>query len=70
VTVGFGKTRIHAETATLEVRASEIARPHPDDQLTVDGQIIVQGEPARRDLDRLVSTLHEIAAGLISLSRD
>jgi hypothetical protein len=32
--VGFGETRIHAETATFEVRASEIANPRPDDQLT------------------------------------
>ena len=28
-TVGFGDTRIHAETATFEVRASEVANPHP-----------------------------------------
>jgi hypothetical protein len=27
--VGFGETRIHAETATSEVRASEIASPAP-----------------------------------------
>ena len=32
--VGFGETRIHAETATFEVRASEVANPRPDDQLT------------------------------------
>ena len=35
--VGFGETRIHAETATFEVRASEVASPHPDDQLVVSG---------------------------------
>jgi hypothetical protein len=29
--VGFGKTRIHAETATFEVRASDIANPRPDE---------------------------------------
>jgi hypothetical protein len=33
--VGFGETRIHAETTTFEVRASELASPRPDDQLTV-----------------------------------
>jgi hypothetical protein len=56
--VGFGETRIHAETATFEVRASEVADPHPDDHLTVGGNIfIVQGEPERRDPDRLVWTV-------------
>jgi hypothetical protein len=28
-TVGFDETRIHAETATFEVRASEVASPRP-----------------------------------------
>ena len=56
--VGFGDTRIHAETATFEVRASEVASPRPGDQLTIDGQtFIVQGAPERRDPDRLVWTL-------------
>jgi hypothetical protein len=56
--VGFGETRIHAETATFEVRASEVPNPRPGDQLTVDGEtLVVQGEPARRDPDRLVWTL-------------
>ena len=57
--VGFGETRIHAETATLEVPASEIASPAPPgDQLTVGGgTIVIQGEPERRDHDRLVWTL-------------
>jgi hypothetical protein len=32
--VGFGETRIHAETATFEVRANEVTSPRPDDQLT------------------------------------
>jgi hypothetical protein len=55
---GFGETRIHAETATFELRASEVASPRPDDQLIVDGQtFVVQGEPERRDPDRLVWTL-------------
>ena len=56
--VGFGETRIHAETATFEVRASEVASPRPGDQLTVGGEtFVVQGEPERRDPDRLVWTV-------------
>jgi hypothetical protein len=56
--VGFAETRIYAETATFEVRASEVANPRPDDQLIVDGQtFVVQGEPERRDPDRLVWSL-------------
>ena len=56
--VGFAETRIHAETATFEVRASEVANPRPGDQLTVGGEaFIIQGEPDRRDPDRLVWTL-------------
>jgi hypothetical protein len=56
--IGFGETRVHAETATFELRASEVANPRPDDQLTVDGEtFVVQGEPERRDPDRLVWTL-------------
>jgi hypothetical protein len=56
--VGFGETRIHAETAIFELRASEVASPRPDDQLIVDGaSFVVQSEPERRDPDRLVWTL-------------
>jgi hypothetical protein len=56
--VGFSEMRIHAETATFEVRASEVPNPRPDDQLTVGGDtFVVQGEPERRDPDRLVWTL-------------
>ena len=56
--VGFGETRIRAETATLELRASEVANPRPDDQLTIGGEtFVIQGEPERRDPDRLVWTL-------------
>jgi hypothetical protein len=56
--VGFGETRILAETATFEVRASEVANPQPDDQLTVGGDtLVIQGEPERRDPNRLVWTL-------------
>ena len=56
--VEFGETRIHAETARFEVRVSELAGPLPGDQVTVDGvDYVVQGEPERRDPDRLVWTL-------------
>ena len=56
--VGFGETRIHAETVTFEVRASEFGNPRPGDQLTVCGDtFVIQGEPERRDLDRLVWSL-------------
>jgi hypothetical protein len=56
--VGFGETRIHAETATFEVRASEVVNPRPGDQLTVGAEsFVVQGEPERRDPDRLVWSL-------------
>jgi hypothetical protein len=53
--VGFGETRIHAETAMFEVRASEVANPRSGDQLTVGGEtFVIQGEPERRDPDGLV----------------
>jgi hypothetical protein len=53
--VGFGETRIHAETATFELRASEVGSPRPGDRFTVGGEtFIIQGEPERRDPDRLV----------------
>jgi hypothetical protein len=56
--VGFGETRIHTETATFELRASEVADPRPDDQLSVGGEtFVIQGEPEWRDPDRLVWTL-------------
>ena len=56
--VGFGETRIHTETATFEVRASEVASPRPDDQLIVGGQtFVVHVEPERRDPNRLVWSL-------------
>jgi hypothetical protein len=56
--VGFGEMRIHAVTATFEVRTSEVASPRPGDQLTVSGDtFVVQGEPERRDPDRLVWSL-------------
>jgi hypothetical protein len=42
--VGFGETRIHAKTATFEVRASEVANPRPGEKLTVGGEtFVIQG---------------------------
>jgi hypothetical protein len=56
--VRFDETRIHAETATFELRASEVTRPRPGDQLTVGGDtFIVQSEPERRDPDGLLWTV-------------
>jgi hypothetical protein len=56
--VGFGETRIHAETATFELRAGEVASPRPGDQLTVGAEtLVIQGEPERRDPDQLVWSL-------------
>jgi hypothetical protein len=56
--VGFGETRIHAETAMFEVRASDAPNPRPGDQVAVGGDtFVVQGEPERRDPDRFVWTL-------------
>ena len=56
--VGFGETRIHAETAVFQLRTSEVASPRPGDQLTVgSGTFVVQGEPERHDPDRLVWSL-------------
>ena len=56
--VGFGETRIQAETATFEVRASEVGSLRPGDHLIVGSEtFVVQGEPERRDPNRLVWTL-------------
>ena len=56
--VGFGETRIHAETATFEIRVSEVVAPRTGDQLTLGGEaFVVQGEPERCNPDRLVWTL-------------
>jgi hypothetical protein len=45
--VGFGDTRLHAEAATFELRASEVANPRAGDQLTVSGEtFVVQGSPS------------------------
>jgi hypothetical protein len=54
----FGETRIHTETASFELPASEIANPRPRDQLTFGSDaFVIQGEPERRDTDRLVWTV-------------
>jgi hypothetical protein len=58
--VGFGETRIHAETATFEVRASEFANPRPNDQLQISGETFrrpgraaaERSRPARVELGR------------------
>jgi hypothetical protein len=64
VITGFGETRIHAKTASFELRASDVAAPRPGDKLTVDGEaFIVQGEPVRGDPDRLVWTV-DVRAGM------
>jgi len=56
--IGFGETRIHSETTLLDVRTSDILDPRPGDHLTVNGvAYVIQGEPERRDPDRLVWTL-------------
>ena len=56
--VDFGETRIHAGTATFELRAGEVANPRPDDQLTIGAEtFVVQSEPKPRDPARLVCSL-------------
>jgi hypothetical protein len=46
------------ETATFEVRASEVANSRPGDQLAIGSEsFVIQGKPERRDPDRLVWTL-------------
>ena len=66
--VGSGETRMHTETATFELRTSEVASPRPGDQLTFGGEsFVVQGEPERRDPDRLVWTV-DARASVIGLA--
>jgi len=60
--VGFGDTRVHAETTMFDVRVSDVAAPRPGDRLTVDGsEYVVQGEPVR-DPERLIWTLETYPA--------
>jgi hypothetical protein len=52
----FGDTRIASETATFDVRTSEI-EPGEGDTLEIDGvTYIIQGEPLR-DSERLIWTI-------------
>jgi hypothetical protein len=56
--VGFGETRIRTETATFEVRANEVSGPRTGDLVTIGSEtFVVQGEPERRDPNRLVWSL-------------
>lgn len=56
--VGFAETRIHTATTVFDARTSEVTDPRPGDQLTLDGvDYVIQGEPERRDPDRLIWTL-------------
>lgn len=56
--IGFGETRVHSETTLFDVRTSEVSDPRPGDRLSLDGaDYVIQGEPERRDPDRLVWTL-------------
>ncbi len=56
--IGFGETRIHAETTLFDVKTSDIPDPRPGDRLNVSGvDYVIQGEPERKDPDRLVWTL-------------
>jgi hypothetical protein len=67
--VGFGDTRsIHAETATFELRVSEVASPRSGDQLTIGGEpFIVQGERERRDPDRFGAPANKSATLTVSV---
>jgi hypothetical protein len=61
--VGLGGTHIHAETATFELRASAVPNPRPGDQLSIGSDpFVIQGEPERRDPDRLVWSLDASSA--------
>src|SRR5512132_299356 len=53
----FGETRIASETATFDVRTSEVAAPAEGDTLDVHGvTYIIQGTPVR-DAERLIWTI-------------
>lgn len=50
----FGGAQIHAETAMLEVRVSEVPDPRPGDRIEIaDEAFLIQGVPIR-DRERLV----------------
>jgi hypothetical protein len=46
--VGFGDTRIHAETAIFELRASDLANPRPGDEITL-GSVTSTSRVSRSD---------------------
>jgi hypothetical protein len=53
----FGGGRLWSETATFDVRVSEVANPRPGDRIILGAEsFVVQGEPMR-DRERLVWTL-------------
>ncbi len=55
--VDFGDARLHAETAILEVRVSEVPNPRPGDRIEIAHEtFVIQGEPIR-DRERLVWTV-------------
>jgi hypothetical protein len=54
----FGIDALTRPAAAFELRASEVASPRPGDQLMLGSEtVVIQGEPERRDPDRLVWTL-------------
>jgi hypothetical protein len=67
--VGFGETRIYAETTTFELRASEVANPRSGDQLTCRslagsvrlGSSGVPGKDGENPADERVKRCHVVA---------
>ena len=61
--VGFGETRIHAETATFEVGPARSGVYVPAISSLLGGEAFaIQGEPERRDAERLVWILYACLA--------
>jgi hypothetical protein len=53
----FADARLWSETASFDVRMSEVVLPRPCDRLILDGTIyVIQGEPLR-DAERLIWTI-------------
>jgi hypothetical protein len=53
----FGETRLHSDTAQLDVRVNEVPSPRPGDTFEIEGEVyVIQGEPVR-DSERLIWTL-------------
>jgi hypothetical protein len=53
----FGETRIASETATFDVRTSEIAEPAEGDTVEIDGVTHVIQDTPMRDAEQLVWTI-------------